>query len=256
MVDKGGWRVTRPEVEGHAGFALNALLSPHANASWAKLAAEYVAVHDDPERLRTFKNRVLGEGWAESVDALEPEALIERIEPFGLNGLRDDGTRLAFPAAVLLLTLGVDVQDDRLEPTLLGHDKDGGLWALAHFVLWGSSEGDGVWRELDGLIETRWDHPLGAKIGIEATAVDAGVGGIMDRVCAYAWARSRRGVLAVKGAAGKRPVIARAKAAGPSGRKGPLWIVGVDEVKASLLTRLSRAPETIRFSASVPLAWF
>ena len=44
MVANGRWRATRPEVEGHAGFALSALISPHVNASWAALAAEYIEI--------------------------------------------------------------------------------------------------------------------------------------------------------------------------------------------------------------------
>jgi phage terminase large subunit GpA-like protein len=78
----------------------------------------------------------------------------------------------------------------------------------------------------------------------------------MGRVCAYAWAR--RNVLAVKGVAGRRPVIVRSKvgASGSPTRKGRLWIAGVDEVKALLLARLSRNPDTTRFSGSLPLVWF
>lgn len=33
MVEAGHWRITRPEVKGHHGYKLNALISPHANAS-------------------------------------------------------------------------------------------------------------------------------------------------------------------------------------------------------------------------------
>ena len=36
MVAGGSWRVTRPEVKGHAGFRLNALVSGLANASWTR----------------------------------------------------------------------------------------------------------------------------------------------------------------------------------------------------------------------------
>jgi hypothetical protein len=54
MVTAGCWRSTRPEVRGHAGFRINALVSLLANASWAKLAAEFLA------------NTVLAEGWREA----------------------------------------------------------------------------------------------------------------------------------------------------------------------------------------------
>ena len=44
-------RATRPEICGHAGFRLNALVSLLANASWAKLAAEFIAAKEDPAAL-------------------------------------------------------------------------------------------------------------------------------------------------------------------------------------------------------------
>ena len=44
MVEAGRWRATRPDVVGHAGFRLNALVSLLANAGWAKLAAEFLRV--------------------------------------------------------------------------------------------------------------------------------------------------------------------------------------------------------------------
>ena len=66
MVAKGRWRATKPEVKGHAGFKVNSLISPLANATWEKLAAEFLAAKDNPADLQTFMNLVLGEGWRES----------------------------------------------------------------------------------------------------------------------------------------------------------------------------------------------
>lgn len=60
MVAAGQWRATQPHVQGHAGFRLNALVSLHANASWAKLATEFAASKDDPSTLQTFVNTILG----------------------------------------------------------------------------------------------------------------------------------------------------------------------------------------------------
>lgn len=52
MVAKGRWRVTAPDVTGHAGFRINALVSPHHNARWGKLAAEFLKAKDRPTRCR------------------------------------------------------------------------------------------------------------------------------------------------------------------------------------------------------------
>jgi phage terminase large subunit GpA-like protein len=63
MIEAGAWRITKPEVKGHAGFRLNALVSVRPNASWSKLVAENRAAKDDAEQLRVFVNTVLAEGW-------------------------------------------------------------------------------------------------------------------------------------------------------------------------------------------------
>ncbi len=266
MVAAGAWRATRPEIADHSGFRLSALISPHANASWSKLAAEYLQVHDDPERLRTFHNTLLGRGWAESVEVASPEVLYERREPFGLNVQNEDGTELPFPASVLLLSAGVDVQDDRLECAFLGHEEFGPPAVLGHAIVHGRSDDPATWRELDEILLTRWRHPLGGTIGISAAAIDAGDGGSAEDVYEFAWARSSRGIMAVKGMAGFRPAIEPSKgkvSKGTLSGKGRLWIVGSDTVKAALLTRLAKATtgsgadaNAIRFSASLPRVWF
>ena len=89
------------------------------NASWGKLAADFLLKRDDPERLRTFVNRFLGQGWHDDLGTLDESQLAARAEPFGLD---------AIPEVVISITVGVDVQDDRLEATLVG-------WAGGHGML-------------------------------------------------------------------------------------------------------------------------
>ena len=259
MVANGDWRVTKPEVKGHAGFRLNVLVSPHPQATWAKLAAEFLTVKDDPDRLRTFKNTLLGEGWADTVHVMDFAEIAERAEDFGLNVKLDDGKTLQIPASVLVITAGVDVQDDRLEVAIWGWDRDGTAFALGHFVIFGSPGDDTTWRELDETLLTRWDHPFGGKIAIDAVAVDAGDGGWVDQVYEFCWARAHRHVVPIKGMWGNRPVIEMSKGKVARGKltgKGRLWIVGVDTVKAALLQRLGFYQDTIRFSKTLPLVWY
>lgn len=71
MVAQGRWRATRPQVQGHAGFRLNALVSLHANAAWSKLATEFLTAKTDPTTLQTFVNTILGQGWKGEGDELE-----------------------------------------------------------------------------------------------------------------------------------------------------------------------------------------
>jgi hypothetical protein len=65
MVTAREWRATRPEIKGHGGFRCSALISLLANASWGRLAEEFLAARNDPAALMTFVNTVLGEVWAD-----------------------------------------------------------------------------------------------------------------------------------------------------------------------------------------------
>jgi len=240
MVEAGRWRATRPEVKGHAGFRLSALISTLPNARWAVLAKEYIAAKDHPDRLQVFTNTVLGLPWREAVDEVDPNTLAARAEPFGL---------MALPAEVLFITAGIDVQHDRLEIVFLGHGRDA-TSILANAVIWGPVDQDGVWHELDETLRTTWRHPFGGTIRIDAAAIDAGDGATMDRVLNFTRARFGRRVVAIKGVGGNRPAL---KASDSRGSK--LWIVGVDGVKAQIANRLSRGA-SIRLSADLEPRFF
>lgn len=245
MVSRGRWRATKPEVKGHAGFRLNALVAPHANASWPKLIQEFLAAKSDPELLRTFVNTILGQGWSTGGEEIDDAALAARAQPWGLDKV---------PAHILCLTAGVDVQHDRLEVTVLGHSEDGKLSAMAAFVAWGPWDDDETWAELDAILTQKFDHELGGKIGISATAVDAGDGTTTKKVLSYAHARlGKRKVIPIKGAAGNRPVLERSKGKSKSGDR--FWIVGVDTAKSQLFARLNR-PDTFEFSHDLDPVWF
>lgn len=240
MVSQGHWEAQRPDVKGHAGFRLSALVSTLANASWGKLAAEFIAAKKSPDTLRVFVNTVLGEIWREAADEIDESELAARAEPVSLE---------AIPAEVLVLTAGTDVQRDRLETTVTGWTAEGVMIALAHHVVWGSPDSNDTWTELDDFLKASWKHPLGGSLRIDAAAVDAGDGETMDKVLAFTKPRLARRVVAIKGAAGQRPAIQSSKG------KHALWIVGVDGLKAQLLARLAK-PGLVRFSEALGAEWF
>lgn len=240
MIEAGDWRATRPEVRGHAGFRLNALVSRLPNASWGKLAAEFVTAKDHPDTLQVFVNTILAQGWRESADEIDEASLQARAEPFGLT---------AIPPDVLVVTAGVDVQDDRLETTLVGWTRTEAL-ILAHHVVWGSALDNTTWAELDDLLRTTWPHPNGGTLRVDATVIDSGDGGTTDIVYSFCHPRYSRRVVAGKGMAGTRPAIVTSKTKGTR-----LFLVGVDGLKAQILNRLSRGL-TIRFSNSLEPAWY
>ncbi|WP_180899211.1 phage terminase large subunit family protein [Martelella soudanensis] len=242
MVAGGRWRATQPEIADHAGFRLNALVSLLANASWAKLAKEFLAAKDDPAMLQVFTNTILAEGWNEAGEELDESDLYSRREAFGLESV---------PQEALALTAGVDVQRDRLEISFLGWTEPGECLVLGHRVIWGSPHDEETWAELESLLSTRWPHALGGRMGLDAAVVDSGDGETMERVYAFCFPRYRRKIVAGKGVAGNRQWIERSK----TKRGGNLFLVGVDGLKAHIVARLARG-RTIRFADDLQPVWF
>lgn len=243
MVEAGRWRATQPHVRGHAGFRVNALVSPHANASWAKLAAEFIRAKDNPATLQTFVNLVLGEPWRDTTDDLDEHELMAKREPFGLPD--------RLPPETLLVTAGVDCQDDRLELVFLGHGKGEQTCILGHSVIWGAIDSETVWLELDEALRTVWKHPAGGILRCDAAVIDSGDGGHADIVHGFTRSRFGRRIVSGKGVSGfSRPFLQR------SSMKGiPLFLVGVDAVKAQLFNRLARG-DSFRFSADLEPVFF
>lgn len=241
MIANGRWRATQPHVKGHAGFRINALVSPHANASWGRLASEFIAAKSSPETLQVFVNTILAEGWRDAGDELDESDLASRRELFGLA---------AIPSDALLITIGVDVQDDRLETVILGHGR-AAVFVLAHRVLWGPVDSAEVWTELDDLLRSSWPHPNGGTLRVDAAVIDSSDGDHQPHVYAFTRPRFGRRIVAGKGAAG----FSRAPLQRSSAKGAPLFIVGVDALKQNLFNRLDRRG-SIRFSADLEPVYF
>lgn len=242
MVEHGDWRATRPEVQGHRGFRCNALISLLANAAWGKLAAEYLRAKDDTDELMAFTNTILALGWSEAGDEVDDVTLNGRVEAFGLNEI---------PAEVLAVTVGVDVQDDRLECSIVGWSRGEAL-VLGHVVIWGSPDDDTTWAELDELLKTRWHHPNGGMLKVDAAVVDSGDGDWTEAVYRFCFPRLGRRVMAGKGVFGSRPMI---QASASKVKGGRLFLIGVDVIKSTIISRLARG-RSIRFSNSLEPVYF
>jgi phage terminase large subunit GpA-like protein len=242
MVAVGRWRATRPEVQGHAGFRLNALVSLLANATWGKLAAEFQAAKDDPGQLQTFVNTILGQGWTQPT-LIDSGSVQARAEDFDLERI---------PPEVLVITAGNDIQDDRIETSIVGWTRDHVALVLGHFVTWGSYQETSTWQELDELLRTTWRHPHGGRLKVDAAIVDAGDGDHYDAVIGFCVPRMSRRIFAGKGMNGARPAFQMAKSRSIASK---FAIIGIDGVKGIIFDRLQRG-RGLRFSKSLDPVYF
>src|SRR4030095_11956274 len=106
MLAGGGWRSCAAGDGRTAGFHISALYAPVGWSSWADLVREYEEAVKQPETHRVFVNTVLGRVWQDEQSAMpEAEVLAGRCEPFAAEA----------PQGVSLITMGCDLQHDRVE---------------------------------------------------------------------------------------------------------------------------------------------
>jgi phage terminase large subunit GpA-like protein len=263
MAENGVWRVTKPEILGHRGYKINALVSTLANAAWPKLADEFLkSKRAGPSELQVFANTVEARVWQTSIGRVDASGLAARVEPWGLTD--NEGNReMGLPPWVQAITAGVDTQDERLEVTLVGWSLYGPPCVLAHLVLEGSTLEKTTWDSLDRLLRQRWQHPAGWWLGIDAAAIDSGGSeGRTQQVYDFCDPKAFRRVFAIKGDGGARPIWKKAKK--PKGGSR-LAIVGVDQLKTEILERLARHPfdeagqvdsSSLRLSEDLPEDYF
>lgn len=261
MVEDGDLRIMNPDVKDHAGVRINALVSLQPQATWGKLAKEYIeAKRAGPAGLQVFYNTVLALPWSTTLDSVDAETLQGRSEKeWGIRWVEEASEWDArLPEAVVYITAGVDVQPDRLEIAFWGWSEDQ-RWALGHEIIRGATNLETTWAELDAMLSTVWRHPLGGEIGIEAAAIDSGDGNRTQQVYDFCGPRTPRKIIPIKGREGAIPVIKSMKSRRSRRSGATAYIVGVDQVKTDILTSLS-IPKgdmgALRFSSVLPVEWF
>jgi len=220
-IRQGKWEASKA-FNGIAGFHLNALCSP-----WTPLrdgVRDFLEAKKSPETLRVWVNTYLGETWEDAGDQVDDYELASRKENWGD----------ALPKEVLLLTAGVDVQDDRLEIEVVGWGKDEESWSVDYRQIYGDPSSPGVWNDLDQLLQGRYDHEHG-EMTIRAACIDSG-GHHTASVYKFAKTREGRRIYAIKGVGGEgKPIVG--KPSTNNGQRVKLFPVGVDTVKRTLMSR-------------------
>jgi phage terminase large subunit GpA-like protein len=134
----------------------------------------------------------------------------------------------------LVLTAGVDCQDDRIEISVYGWGEKEEVWALEHVVLRGDPARDDLWDRVGDHLQRRWTRDDGVQLAITLAFVDSG--GHHTRQT-YRFCKRHPIARAIKGMGGEgHAVVGR-----PSRQnleKVPVVAVGVDSIKSLLYARL------------------
>lgn len=145
---------------------------------------------------------------------------------------------------MIVLTCGVDTQDDRLEYEVVGYGHFGENWGIKKGVIMGRPDSDDVWRQLDDVIEHKYKFLGGHSVKISLTFMDEG-GHFTQEVRQRCRERQMMNVFAIKGAAGVRDIP---YTSAPKKQKivlggrfiGTVWVyeIGVDAGKQKIVNNL------------------
>lgn len=231
----GKW-IAAKENNRKRGFHLNELASPWKH--WEDIIEDFKAAERDRkqgdiEKLKTFVNTALGETWEERGEAADDNVLLSRRERYNAD----------LPDRVLLVTAGVDVQDDRLEIEITGWGKGYESWGILYKKINGSPELDSTWDKLEQFLDTELYFENGNSLLIAATCIDTG-GHFTTEVYKFLkrMERKQKKIFGIKGMGGEGiPLIN--KVSTNNVEKVRIFILGVDSGKEILMTRLKTVDE-------------
>jgi len=190
-VRRGEWIATAP-FTGIAGFYFSELLSPFPASRLEELVKKYLEAHHDFAKgdvagLVRFHNATLGKPWRYASKLPPAEALEARAEAYQL---------WTVPAGGIIVTMGVDVQHDRLYYVVRAWGPGEESWLIAWGEILGNpvDKSDGCWGDLDELVEREFEHESGSALCCTSVSIDCGDGVTSDAV--YSWVRRTRTAIA------------------------------------------------------------
>ena len=250
MVKGGKWIAEFPERT-LRGYHLNGIASMFRHKRGYKsrlhqMVADHLsAKRKGKEVLRTWVNTFLAETWEEEGESVAWEPLMQRRENWG-----------DCPAGGFVITVGADIQGDRVEMEFVIWGAEEESWSLDYVVVMGDFNRPEVQAEVDAQLERKWMHPCGSELRVMAAFLDSGHKA--KSVYQFTRKRERRKIYACKGRGGAGvPIISRPTRQGVA--RAALFSVGTDTAKDIIYSRIQEAdlgPGYMHFPSDRDETWF
>lgn len=245
MFADGEWRATAKSSV--VGFHLSALYSPIGWFSWKEVVQAKIDAdrdfekHRKTEKLKAFYNTILGETYKEVGEAPEWKNLHGRRENYEIGTV---------PDKVNFLTMGCDVQKDRLHYEVVGWAEKHESFSITNEIILGDTalgrEMPGSpWAVLDEVIAKEFTCELGGTMPIKMSAIDSGFN--TQHVYNFCRKYQINRVVPIKGSDNLSVMIGHPRAvdvktSGKTIRRGiKLFSIGVSLLKAELYSWLKFA---------------
>ncbi len=153
------WEAANPDAyeQGTRSFWLNAFVSQWA--SWESIILKYLEAIGNSRKMQVVYNTCFGELWEDRGDLQDEDSLMARREEYHAE----------LPDGVLVLTAGVDTQDDRMEYEIIGHGHFGETWGIEKGLIMGRPDDDATWAKLDEMVFDRvlhFENGIGLKMSM------------------------------------------------------------------------------------------
>lgn len=232
----GKWIAQKENIK-KRGFHLNEMASPWKR--WEEIihdfkeAKKVLKERGSVEQFKVFINTSLGESWEQKGDGAEEDVLLKRRERY----LAD------IPDGVVLLTAGVDVQDNRFEIEVVGWAKGYESWGIQYTTIYCDPEKDESWDQLESYLDTEFYFEDRSSLLIAATCIDTG-GHFTTRTYEFLkkMERKQKRIYGIKGMGGAGIPLVH-KETRNTKSKVRIFILGVDEGKEMILARLKTIDE-------------
>lgn len=185
----------------HAGFQASKLYSPWPRDTPAEIARKKVAAGSNERKRQVWFNTQMARPYRSNTGkTLGIEALLARREVWEAE----------VPDGVAVITVGVDVQDYRVEIETVGWGRDEESWSVDYEVFDGEFDDAGLQARLDQYLQRLWQRADGRSFKVEAACIDSG-GHHTQAVYDFAKARLGRYIWAIKGESAQ------------GGQRNPVW---------------------------------
>ncbi|MDC7288528.1 phage terminase large subunit family protein [Blautia schinkii] len=234
---EGKYIAEHPERKKKRSFHLNELASPWKH--WEEIIEEFkdanraVKESGDVERLKVWINTTLGEAWEERGESADDDSLLNRRERYMAD----------LPEGVLLVTAGIDVQDDRFEVEITGWGRGYESWGIKYEKIFGDLEKEETWAKLEEYLDRELYFEDGHSLLIACSCIDTG-GHFTTQTYKFLkrMERKNKRIYGIKGMGGPGlPLIY--KLSTNNNLKVKVFILGVDSGKEILMTRLKTVDE-------------
>ena len=138
-------------------------------SKWENVVEEWKRSKSDVAGLRTFINMTLGEEW-EGEDGKVSLRSNESVKEYLAGRL---AYRREVPLDVVVLTMGVDVQANRLEGEVVGYGVEK-VYGIKKFVIHGEADNPSTWEELSVIMKRSYEHEKGELMKVGVVFIDSG----------------------------------------------------------------------------------